>query len=89
MMGISVDLPTYVFGDNQSVLSNTSKPHSTLKKKSASIAYHFVREGVAKDEWRTTYLNTDLNPADMLTKSLPGGDKRRRFTSYILHYVGD
>ena len=64
-----------------------SKPHSTLKKKSASIAYHFVREGVAKDEWRTTYLNTDLNPADMLTKSLPGGDKRRRFTSYSLHYV--
>ena len=89
MMGISVDLPTYVFGDNQSVLSNTSKPHSTLKKKSASIAFHFVREGVAKDEWRTTYLNTDLNPADMLTKSLPGGEKRSRFTSYVLHYVGD
>ena len=89
MMGISVDLPTFTFGDNQSVLSNTSKPHSTLKKKSASIAFHFVREGVAKDEWRTTYLNTDHNPADMLTKSLPGGEKRNRFTSYVLYYVGD
>ena len=42
------------------------------KKKSSSIAYHFVRECVAKDEWRTAYLNTHLNPSDMLTKSLPG-----------------
>jgi hypothetical protein len=88
MMGIPVDGPSYVFGDNQSVLANTTKPHSTLKKKSSSIAYHFVREGVAKDEWRTTYLNTDHNPADLLTKSLPGGEKRTRFTNLILHYVG-
>ena len=87
-MVISVDLPTYVFGDNQSMLSNTSKPYSTLKKKSASIAFHFVR-GVVKDEYRTTYFNTDLNPADMLTKSLSGGEKRSRFTSYVLHYAGD
>ncbi len=87
MMGIAVDLPTYVFGDNQSVLANTSHPHSTLKKKSSSIAFHFVREGVAKREWCTTYLNTHLNPADLLTKSLPGGDKRTRFTAYLLHYL--
>ena len=50
MMGIPVELPTYIFGDNQSVLANTTTPHSTLKKKSSSIAYHFVREGVAKNE---------------------------------------
>ena len=76
MMGIPVDLPTFVFGDNQSVLANTSHPHSVLKKKSNSIVYHFVREGVAKNEWITTYLNTNLNPADLLTKSLSGGEKR-------------
>ena len=87
MMVIPVDFPVYVFGDNQSVLTNSSKPHSTLKKKSSSIAYHFVREGVAKDEWRVTYLNTNLNPADMCTKHLPSGEKRTRFTSYILHYA--
>ena len=78
-----------IFGDNQSVLANTTKPHSSLKKKSSSIAFHFVREGVAKDEWRATYLNTNFNPADLCTKSLPGGVKRRRFTNYLLHYVYD
>ena len=89
MMGICVEAPTYIFGDNQSVLANTSKPHSVLKKKSSSIAYHFVREGCAKNEWMTAYLNTHHNPSDMLTKSLAGGEKRSRFTSYFLHYAGD
>ena len=87
MMGISLPDPTYIFGDNQSVLANTSRPHSVLRKKSSSIAYHFVREGVARDEWRTTYLNTNHNPSDILTKSLPGGEKRSRFTSFFLHYL--
>jgi hypothetical protein len=86
-MGIAIDTPTYIFGDNQSVLVNSSKPHSQLKKKSSSIAYHFVREGVAKKEWIITYLNTNLNPADMMTKSLPGGERRSTFTSYLLHYL--
>ena len=89
MMGIPVDQPSYIFGDNQSVLSNTTFPHSVLKKKSSSIAYHFVREGVAKNEWQTTYLNTDSNPADMCTKSLPSGEKRKKFTSFVLHYLYD
>jgi len=89
MMGIPVEGPTFILGDNQSVLVNTSKPHSTLKKKSSSIAYHFFREGTAKDEWRVSYINTHSNPSDMLTKSLPGGEKRTRFVSFILHYVDD
>ena len=42
MMGIPVEMPTFIFGDNKSVLANTSVPHSVLRKKSSSIAYHFV-----------------------------------------------
>ena len=43
MMGIPVDEPSFVFDDNQSVLANTTMPESTLKKRTKSIAYHFVR----------------------------------------------
>ena len=89
MMGIPVDFPTFTFGDNQSVLVNSSKPHSSLKKKSSSIAFHFVREGVAKDEWRVAYINKNLNCADLGKKSLPSGKKRTRHTSFLLHYVYD
>ena len=87
MMDIPCDFPSYIFGDNTSVLVNSSKPFSMLKKKSSSIAYHFVREGVAKNEWRVTYINTNLNIADLLTKPLPGGEKRSRFVATILHHI--
>ena len=51
MMVVPVNDPAYIYGDNQSVLANMSIPNSTLKKKSQSIAYHFVHEGMVKDEW--------------------------------------
>ena len=34
MMGIPIRGPCYVFGDNKSVISNSSIPDSVLKKKS-------------------------------------------------------
>ena len=85
MMVITVDEPAFVFGDNQSVLANTTAPSSTLKKKSNAIAYHFVHEGCARDEWRTTYINTNDNVADLLTKPL-AGPKRSKFVGMLLHH---
>ena len=41
-MGIPVEGPMCIYGDNQSVLANTTIPDSTLKRKSQSIAYHLV-----------------------------------------------
>ena len=79
MMGISCDDPTFIYEDNQSVLANTTIPESTLKKKSQSIAYHFVQEGAAWDEWQMTYVNTHENEADLSTKQLPLGVKRMSF----------
>ena len=87
MMGIPVLGNSCVYGDNQSVLNNTTIPESMLKKKSQSIAYHFIREGVSRDEWRTAYVNTDENEADLLTKVLPHGAKRESFVGRILHHV--
>jgi hypothetical protein len=85
MMGITVDEPAFVFGDNQLVLANSTAPSSTLKKKSNTIAYHFVREGCAREEWRTTYINTNDNVADLLAKPL-AGPKRYKFVGMLLHH---
>ncbi len=85
MMGITVDEPAYVFGDNQSILANTTAPGSTLKKKSNAIAYHFIWECCAQDKWRTTYINMDENVVDLLTKPL-AGPKRTRFVHMLLHH---
>ena len=37
MMGILVEEPTFIYGDNQYVMCNTSDPGSTLKKKSNAM----------------------------------------------------
>ena len=87
MMGITIIGPTYIYGDNQSVLVNSTIPTSVLRKKSSSIAYHFVREGVAADEWRVKYIPTNDNVADLFTKSLRNGDKRSRLIKMFLHHL--
>ena len=87
MMGIPVNNPCFIYGDNQSVLWNTSVPESTLKKKSSSVAYHFVREGVSCDMWRTAYVNTKTNPADLMTKMLPSGLNRYRKVRMIMYDI--
>lgn len=87
MMGIPVEGPCYIFGDNQSVLANTCNPGSQLKKKSNAICYHFVREGCARGEWIATYIKSEYNIADLLTKPLPSGEKRFYFVRKILLYI--
>ena len=87
MMGIPINGPACIYGDSKSVLANTTEPASTLKKKSQSIAYHFVREGVAKSEWRTSYVHTNDNEADLLTKVLPFDEKRKGFVRNLLHHI--
>ena len=86
-MGIPVDEPAFIFGDNQSVLHNTTKTGAVLKKKSSAIAFHYVREGVSRDEWRTEHISTHKNIADLLTKPLADRDKRWTFIATMLAYV--
>ena len=86
MFGIPVDEPAFIYGENQSVLINVSAPESKLKKKIQSVAYHFVHEGCAADEWRTTYIHTLLNVSELITKSL-SGEKRWRFVRMLLHQI--
>ena len=74
MIGIEFKGPAHIWGDNQSVLCNTSVPDLTLNKKSQIIAYHSMRKGVARDGWRTAYVSTHDNTMDLLTKGLPMGD---------------
>ena len=43
MMGAPIDGSTYIFGDNMSVIFNTSRSEYQLGNKSNSICYHAVR----------------------------------------------
>jgi hypothetical protein len=65
MMGLPISGLSYIYSDNMSVIHNTQRPGSTLKKKSNSICYHAIREAVAMGECVTGHVPTKENPADL------------------------
>jgi len=87
MLGIPVTGPAFIHGDNQPVLSEASIPESMLSKKHHTIAYHLVREGVAREEWLTGYIRSGFNMADTQTKTVPAGEKRNRLVGHYLYDI--
>jgi hypothetical protein len=85
------DEHTYISGDDQQsvwlTLELSSPSLHSRKSRKVAIAYHFVQERCAQDEWRTAYVNTHLNPADLLTKPLWHSAKRRGFVRMLLHHI--
>ena len=86
-MGVQLSGPSFVYGDNMSVIHNTQRPESMLQKKSNSIYYHAIREAVAMNELLTGHVSTHHNPADIATKVVPGGQQRNYLVGLVLYDV--
>ena len=84
MMGVPIDGPIYMRGDNLSVITNSSVPESVLKKKSHSIAYHFARSESAKGTCIFCFEPTETNLSDALTK-IQGVTARMKHIERILY----
>ncbi|MEM7375847.1 MAG: Ty1/Copia family ribonuclease HI [Bacteroidota bacterium] len=72
MIGVPIEGPALMLGDNQSVILNTSVPSSILKEKHNAMAYHRVREAVAARIVKFAHIESQENLADCLTKPLDG-----------------
>jgi hypothetical protein len=59
MMGIPLTQPSFIYADNKSQVTNSTRPESTLKKKSNSICYHAVQESVVMGELLITHINSE------------------------------
>jgi hypothetical protein len=70
-LGLVVDQPTKLFGDNLAVIQNASFPDADLKKKHVAISFHLVRESVAHKITAPYHVRSENNYSDILTKSLP------------------
>jgi hypothetical protein len=86
MMGIPLSGPTYIYGNNKSQVTNSSRPELTLKKKCNLICYHAICESVAIGETLLTHIRTGENLADFLTKT-PSGDKCHKLVSGVVHDI--
>ena len=47
MVGIPISGPSYIYGDNMSVVHNASRSESVLRSKSNSVCYHAIDKSVA------------------------------------------
>ena len=70
MLGVRVEGSCILYGDNNSMILNTTTPSSMIKKKHNSIAYHRVREGVAAGIVDIVHVESVNNLADILTRPL-------------------
>ena len=61
--------------------------HSQLKKKSNYVAFYHVCEGSTLDEWRTTYINTHENIADLMTSEFSLWNQENKFFKTSLHFL--
>ena len=70
MMGVPIEGPALMLGDNMSVVLNTSVPSSVLKKKHCAIGYHRIREAIAAGIVKFAHVSSEDNIADVMTKPL-------------------
>ena len=85
MTGVPILGSSLIYGDNMSVIQNTQRPESKLKKKSNSICYHSIRESLAMKEILTGHVPTVEKPTAICTKVVPGGAKRNHLIVKVLH----
>jgi hypothetical protein len=89
MRGVTLSGPTFFYGGNMSVVHNTHRPASVLKKKSNSICYHAVRESAAMGKSIIGHVSSVDNNADICTKVVPGGQNQNHFIRLLLHVLCD
>ena len=66
--GVEIKGSTKMFGDNKSVVINSSVPHSQLKKRHVALAYHKTREAIAAKIVDFYHIDGKKNYADILSK---------------------
>ena len=71
MLGVPIDGPAWMFGDNKSVVDSSVMIHSSLTKRHNALAYHLVHEAIAAGVVHFIHIPGAENLADVLTKFLP------------------
>jgi hypothetical protein len=69
-MGVPLNGPAWLLGDNQSVIIQSTIPHSMISKRHNALAYHRVRSAVAAKVLYFCKVDTHENVADIMTKFL-------------------
>jgi hypothetical protein len=67
-LGVSFDAKSFMFGDNQAVVTNISIPHCSLNKRHNALAYHCIHEMIAAKIMGYYWIDGKKNPDDIVSK---------------------
>ena len=67
-LGAPIGAKSFLFGDNRSVVTSATLPHSTLTKRHNILAFHRVREAIAAKLMASYWIQSAYNLSDMLSK---------------------
>lgn len=70
-LGIKEEMPV-LHCDSQSAIQLAKNPVFHAKTKHVDVKYHFIREVIEDKQIQLVKVHTTENPADLLTKGLPG-----------------
>ena len=87
-MGVPIEKSSWLLGDNQSVITQSTVPSSTLSKRHNALAYHRMRWAVAAKIIKFVKVDTLDNVADPLTKYL-GYSEAMPLLKPLLFWAGD
>ena len=77
-LGVPIKSKAYMFGDNKSVVTSSTVPHSLLSKRHNILSYHRVREAIATKI--LVFIGVTL-PRTRVIFSVSTGNSPRYFTS--------
>ena len=67
-LGAPIATKSFLFGDNKSVVTSATLPHSTLTKRHNILAFHRVREAIAAKLLAFYWIQSAYNLSDILSK---------------------
>jgi hypothetical protein len=67
-LGVLVSEPSYMFGDNGSVVTVSMIPDSQLGHRHLALSYHYMREAVASGMVKFYHISGEINPSNLLSK---------------------
>jgi len=66
-LGVPIDCPSFMFGDNKSVVNTASAPHSKPHKRHNARSYYRTREAIAAGITHFHHIVGTTNPVDILS----------------------
>lgn len=85
---VPVNTPSFLFGDNKTVVDNTTQPDAKQHKRHMMLSLHRIREAMASGFVKFYHIGTKMNPADILSKHWSYSDVWAMLRP-LLYWAGD